>query len=73
MFPGAGEKIRLSDLLGRMDQVPSAVSQTKKQLKHLQNRKDTVELPLSRQQSEKVCETPGKTCLSLGLVEINTG
>nr|XP_023647958.1 U3 small nucleolar RNA-associated protein 14 homolog A-like [Paramormyrops kingsleyae] len=51
---GAGEKIRLSDLLGRMDQVPSAVSKTKKQLKHLQNRKDTVELPLSRQQSEKI-------------------
>ncbi|XP_048840250.1 U3 small nucleolar RNA-associated protein 14 homolog A [Brienomyrus brachyistius] len=51
---GAGEKIRLCDLLGRMDQVPSAVSKTKKQLKNLQNQKDTVELPLSRQQTEKI-------------------
>lgn len=49
---GAGEKIKLSDLLGSMEKAPNT---TKKQLRKLQNSKETLELPLSRQQSEKVC------------------
>ncbi|XP_060719092.1 U3 small nucleolar RNA-associated protein 14 homolog A [Tachysurus vachellii] len=48
---GAGEKIKLSDLLGSMEKAPNT---TKKQLKKLQNSKETLELPLSRQQSEKI-------------------
>ncbi|GAA6078156.1 U3 small nucleolar RNA-associated protein 14 homolog A [Tachysurus ichikawai] len=48
---GAGEKIKLSDLLGSMEKAPNT---TKKQLRKLQNSKETLELPLSRQQSEKI-------------------
>ncbi|XP_018602055.2 U3 small nucleolar RNA-associated protein 14 homolog A isoform X1 [Scleropages formosus] len=51
---GAGEKISLSDLLGAMDQTPSAVKSTKKQLQNLESCKDTLELPLSRQETEKI-------------------
>ncbi|KAJ8401756.1 hypothetical protein AAFF_G00377270 [Aldrovandia affinis] len=50
---GAGEKITLGDLLGTIEKIP-VVDKTKKQLKNLQNRKDTLELPLSRQQTEKI-------------------
>ncbi|KAK3508978.1 hypothetical protein QTP70_015400 [Hemibagrus guttatus] len=51
---GAGEKIQLSDLLGSMEKVPGAPNTTKKQLRNLQNSKETLELPLSRQQTEKI-------------------
>uniref|UniRef100_A0A8B9HB39 UTP14C small subunit processome component n=1 Tax=Astyanax mexicanus TaxID=7994 RepID=A0A8B9HB39_ASTMX len=51
---GAGEKVELSDLLGTMEKTPGAPNKTKKQLKNLQNRKDTLELPLSKQETEKV-------------------
>ncbi|KAJ8266512.1 hypothetical protein GJAV_G00131300 [Gymnothorax javanicus] len=50
---GAGEKITLGDLLGTLDQT-SEVTKTKKQLKNLQNYHGTLELPLSRQQTEKI-------------------
>lgn len=52
---GAGEKVKLSDLLGCAEETPGAPSKTKKQLRKLQNSKETLELPLSRQQTEKVC------------------
>ncbi|XP_066518447.1 U3 small nucleolar RNA-associated protein 14 homolog A [Hoplias malabaricus] len=51
---GAGEKVDLSDLLGDMEKTPGATKKTKKQLKNLQNRKETLELPLSKQQTEKI-------------------
>ncbi|XP_036436531.1 U3 small nucleolar RNA-associated protein 14 homolog A [Colossoma macropomum] len=51
---GAGEKVNLSDLLGTMDKTPGAPNKTKQQLKNLQNRKETLELPLSKQQTEKI-------------------
>ncbi|XP_036380721.1 U3 small nucleolar RNA-associated protein 14 homolog A [Megalops cyprinoides] len=51
---GAGDKITLSDLIGTIEQSPSVVTKTKKQLKNLQSRQDTLELPLSRQQTEKI-------------------
>ncbi|XP_062844770.1 U3 small nucleolar RNA-associated protein 14 homolog A isoform X2 [Trichomycterus rosablanca] len=51
---GAGDKVQLSDLLGSMEQTPGAPKKTKKQLKNLQNSKETLELPLSRQQTEKI-------------------
>uniref|UniRef100_W5KGY4 UTP14A small subunit processome component n=1 Tax=Astyanax mexicanus TaxID=7994 RepID=W5KGY4_ASTMX len=51
---GAGEKVELSDLLGTMEKTPGAPNKTKKQLKNLQNRKDTLELPLSKQETEKI-------------------
>ncbi|KAJ8276452.1 hypothetical protein COCON_G00082040 [Conger conger] len=50
---GAGEKITLSDLIGTIEKT-SVISKTKKQLKNLKNRHDTLELPLSRQQTEKI-------------------
>uniref|UniRef100_A0AAR2IKC6 UTP14C small subunit processome component n=1 Tax=Pygocentrus nattereri TaxID=42514 RepID=A0AAR2IKC6_PYGNA len=50
---GTGEKVNLSDLLGTMDKTPGAPNKTKQQLKNLQNRKETLELPLSKQQTEK--------------------
>ncbi|XP_017558397.1 U3 small nucleolar RNA-associated protein 14 homolog A [Pygocentrus nattereri] len=51
---GTGEKVNLSDLLGTMDKTPGAPNKTKQQLKNLQNRKETLELPLSKQQTEKI-------------------
>ncbi|KAG7484224.1 hypothetical protein MATL_G00047130 [Megalops atlanticus] len=51
---GTGDKITLSDLIGTIEQSPSVVTKTKKQLKNLQSRHDTLELPLSRQQTEKI-------------------
>lgn len=51
---GAGEKVQLSDLLGSMEKTPGAPNATKKQLRNLQNSKETLELPLSRQQTEKI-------------------
>lgn len=51
---GAGEKVELSDLLGTVEKTPGAPNKTKKQLRNLQNMKETLELPLSRQQTEKV-------------------
>uniref|UniRef100_A0A4W4G982 UTP14C small subunit processome component n=1 Tax=Electrophorus electricus TaxID=8005 RepID=A0A4W4G982_ELEEL len=51
---GAEEKINLCDLLGTMEKTPGAPSKTKKQLRNLQNCKETLELPLSKQQTEKV-------------------
>ncbi|XP_058239511.1 U3 small nucleolar RNA-associated protein 14 homolog A isoform X2 [Hemibagrus wyckioides] len=51
---GAGEKIQLSDLLGSMEKTPGTANTTKKQLRNLQNSKGTLELPLSRQQTEKI-------------------
>ncbi|KAL7835059.1 hypothetical protein SRHO_G00293060 [Serrasalmus rhombeus] len=51
---GTGEKVNLSDLLGTMDRTPGAPNKTKQQLKNLQNRKGTLELPLSKQQTEKI-------------------
>ncbi|XP_076867612.1 U3 small nucleolar RNA-associated protein 14 homolog A [Brachyhypopomus gauderio] len=54
---GAGEKINLCDLLGTMEKTHGAPSKTKKQLKNLQNCKHTLELPLSRQQTEKIQRT----------------
>ncbi|XP_051528524.1 U3 small nucleolar RNA-associated protein 14 homolog A [Myxocyprinus asiaticus] len=50
---GAGDKVNLSDLLGTMEKT-SGTSKTKKQLRNLQNRKDTLELPLNKQQTEKI-------------------
>ncbi|KAI5615751.1 U3 small nucleolar RNA-associated protein 14-like A [Silurus asotus] len=51
---GAGEKVQLSDLLGTVEKTPGAPNKTKKQLRNLQNLKETLELPLSRQQTEKI-------------------
>ncbi|XP_035290994.1 U3 small nucleolar RNA-associated protein 14 homolog A [Anguilla anguilla] len=50
---GAGEKITLGDLLGTIEKT-AVITKTKKQLKNLQNRSDTLELPLSRKQTEKI-------------------
>ncbi|KAI1902663.1 hypothetical protein AGOR_G00018300 [Albula goreensis] len=46
-------KITMSDLLGTTEQTP-AINKTKKQLKSLHSRQETLELPLSRQQTEKI-------------------
>ncbi|XP_026881323.2 U3 small nucleolar RNA-associated protein 14 homolog A isoform X1 [Electrophorus electricus] len=54
---GAEEKINLCDLLGTMEKTPGAPSKTKKQLRNLQNCKETLELPLSKQQTEKIQRT----------------
>ncbi|MCJ8748391.1 hypothetical protein PDJAM_G00164320 [Pangasius djambal] len=51
---GAGEKVELSDLLGSVEKTPGAPNKTKKQLRNLQNSKETLELPLSRQQTEQI-------------------
>ncbi|XP_072548664.1 U3 small nucleolar RNA-associated protein 14 homolog A [Salminus brasiliensis] len=51
---GAGEKVNLSDLLGTMEKTPGAPNKTKKQLRNLQNCKETLELPLSKQETEKI-------------------
>ncbi|XP_060768949.1 U3 small nucleolar RNA-associated protein 14 homolog A [Neoarius graeffei] len=51
---GAGEKIKLSDLLCSVEKTPGVPNKTKKQLRNLENSKETLELPLSRQQTEKI-------------------
>ncbi|KAL1274204.1 hypothetical protein QQF64_027018, partial [Cirrhinus molitorella] len=51
---GTGDKVNLSDLLKTMDNSSAASSNTKKQLKNLQNTKQTLELPLNKQQAEKI-------------------
>ncbi|KAF5909538.1 U3 small nucleolar RNA-associated protein 14 A-like, partial [Clarias magur] len=51
---GAGEKVELSDLLGSVEKTPGAPKKTKKQLRSLQSSKEKLELPLSRQQTEKI-------------------
>lgn len=43
----------LTDLLGTVEKTTGA-TKTKKQLRHLQNRKETLELPLNKEQTEKV-------------------
>ncbi|XP_030648367.1 U3 small nucleolar RNA-associated protein 14 homolog A [Chanos chanos] len=51
---GAGEKINLSELLGTMTKTPGTLNKTQKQLKNLQQRKKTLELPLSKQETERI-------------------
>uniref|UniRef100_A0AAY4BJK1 Uncharacterized protein n=1 Tax=Denticeps clupeoides TaxID=299321 RepID=A0AAY4BJK1_9TELE len=51
---GEGEKVKLSDLLGKMEKTPKNLNKTKKQLKDLEKKSDTLELPLSRQEKEKI-------------------
>ncbi|XP_039518202.1 U3 small nucleolar RNA-associated protein 14 homolog A isoform X2 [Pimephales promelas] len=51
---GTGEKINLSDLLGTMEKTSGTSNKTKKQLRNLQNSKETLELPLNKQQTEKI-------------------
>lgn len=50
---GAGDKVDLSDLLGTVEKTTGA-TKTKKQLRNLQNRKETLELPLNKEQTEKI-------------------
>ncbi|MGH0182287.1 UNVERIFIED_CONTAM: hypothetical protein FKN15_009100 [Acipenser sinensis] len=51
---GAGEKIDLKDLLGTIGPAASSMSSIKKQLNKLQHKNKTLELPLSRQETEKI-------------------
>ncbi|XP_056103338.1 U3 small nucleolar RNA-associated protein 14 homolog A [Rhinichthys klamathensis goyatoka] len=51
---GTGEKINLSDLLGTVEKTSGTSNKTKKQLRNLQNSKETLELPLNKQQTEKI-------------------
>ncbi|XP_005165685.1 uncharacterized protein isoform X1 [Danio rerio] len=51
---GAGDKINLSDLLGVVEKTAGASNKTKKQLRNLQSTKETLELPLNKQQKEKI-------------------
>lgn len=51
---GAGDKINLSDLLGVVEKTSGASNKTKKQLRNLQSTKETLELPLNKQQKEKI-------------------
>ncbi|XP_051958616.1 U3 small nucleolar RNA-associated protein 14 homolog A isoform X2 [Xyrauchen texanus] len=51
---GAGDKVNLSDLLGTLEKTSGATNKTKKQLRNLQSRNDTLELPLNKQQTEKI-------------------
>ncbi|XP_077062785.1 U3 small nucleolar RNA-associated protein 14 homolog A isoform X1 [Siphateles boraxobius] len=51
---GTGEKVNLSDLLGTVEKAPGTSNKTKKQLRNLQNSKETLELPLNKQQTEKI-------------------
>ncbi|XP_057213690.1 U3 small nucleolar RNA-associated protein 14 homolog A isoform X1 [Triplophysa rosa] len=50
---GAGDKVGLSDLLGTVEKTTGA-TKTKKQLRNLQNRNETLELPLNKEQTEKI-------------------
>ncbi|KAK7173962.1 hypothetical protein R3I93_003710 [Phoxinus phoxinus] len=51
---GTGEKVNLSDLLGTVEKTSGTSNKTKKQLRNLQNSKETLELPLNKQQTEKI-------------------
>uniref|UniRef100_H3B347 UTP14C small subunit processome component n=1 Tax=Latimeria chalumnae TaxID=7897 RepID=H3B347_LATCH len=51
---GAGEKIELSELLGKIGPPSSSLTTVKKQLSKLKQKKTTLELPLSRQENEKI-------------------
>ncbi|KAI2664036.1 hypothetical protein H4Q32_002154 [Labeo rohita] len=51
---GTGEKVNLSDLLKTIEKTSVASNKTKKQLKNLQDSKQTLELPLNKQQTEKI-------------------
>ncbi|XP_026152048.1 U3 small nucleolar RNA-associated protein 14 homolog A [Mastacembelus armatus] len=51
---GEGDKIDLSDLIGTVKKTPAVSAKTKKQLKHLQQNKKTIECPLSKQESERI-------------------
>lgn len=51
---GTGEKVNLSDLLGTVEKTSGASNKTKKQLRNLQSSKGTLELPLNKQQTEKI-------------------
>ncbi|XP_073695542.1 U3 small nucleolar RNA-associated protein 14 homolog A [Garra rufa] len=54
---GTGDKVDLSDLLETMRKSSAVSSKTKKLLKNLQNSKRTLELPLNKQQTEKIQRT----------------
>uniref|UniRef100_UPI00398EB12B U3 small nucleolar RNA-associated protein 14 homolog A n=1 Tax=Pristiophorus japonicus TaxID=55135 RepID=UPI00398EB12B len=51
---GANEKIELSDLLGTIQPASSSLNTVKKQLKKFEKTNKTLDLPLSKQQSEKI-------------------
>uniref|UniRef100_A0A8C2GFR6 UTP14C small subunit processome component n=1 Tax=Cyprinus carpio TaxID=7962 RepID=A0A8C2GFR6_CYPCA len=51
---GTGDKVNLSDLLGTVEKTSGASNKTKKQLRNLQSSKETLELPLNKQQTEKI-------------------
>ncbi|XP_067263920.1 U3 small nucleolar RNA-associated protein 14 homolog A isoform X3 [Chanodichthys erythropterus] len=51
---GTGEKVMLSDLLGTVEKTPGTSNKTKKQLRKLENSKDTLDLPLNKQETEKI-------------------
>ncbi|XP_067293797.1 U3 small nucleolar RNA-associated protein 14 homolog A isoform X2 [Pseudorasbora parva] len=51
---GTGDKVNLSDLLGTAEKTPGTSNKTKKQLRNLQNSKETLELPLNKQETEKI-------------------
>lgn len=51
---GTGEKVNLSDLLGPVEKTSGTSNKTKKQLRNLQNSKETLELPLNKQETEKI-------------------
>ncbi|XP_039621976.1 U3 small nucleolar RNA-associated protein 14 homolog A isoform X1 [Polypterus senegalus] len=54
---GAGEKIELSDLLHTICSSTPSLSSVKNQLKVLQGKEKTLDLPLSRQETEKIQRT----------------
>ncbi|XP_068581338.1 U3 small nucleolar RNA-associated protein 14 homolog A [Cebidichthys violaceus] len=51
---GEGDKIDLSDLIGTMEKTSAVPAKTKKQLKNLQRRNNTIECPLSKQETERI-------------------
>ncbi|XP_051750452.1 U3 small nucleolar RNA-associated protein 14 homolog A isoform X2 [Ctenopharyngodon idella] len=51
---GTGEKVVLSDLLGTVEKTPGTSNKTKKQLRNLEKSKETLELPLHKQETEKI-------------------
>ncbi|XP_047457549.1 U3 small nucleolar RNA-associated protein 14 homolog A [Mugil cephalus] len=51
---GEGDKIDLSDLIGTVEKTPTVPAKTKKQLQNLQRSNNTIECPLSKQESERI-------------------
>ncbi|KAK9538169.1 hypothetical protein VZT92_005721 [Zoarces viviparus] len=51
---GEGDRVDLSDLIGTMEKTSAVPAKARKQLKNLQRRNNTIECPLTKQQSERI-------------------